>query len=232
IKSRNEQKKFLCPLCSPMSMVSSKTNDIQKYPLHKLQKIKYSVKYQRDVLDILMSQGNRTRKAQNLIETGKEVVVPDFSIALWKGKKSWDRYPISQFVCIDHLSTQQSFIAAIDAIKIPISVQEALKNENSVRVMNEVIRTLKRNLTWEIVDKPKDKKVSDCRWIYTMKYRFLGTLDQYKARLVAKGYTYCCNCNRDGDDLGIYTYTSRIDYEEMNTMRISLSLAAEFGWDL
>ncbi|RDX60598.1 hypothetical protein CR513_61247, partial [Mucuna pruriens] len=63
-------------------------------------------------------------------------------IALRKGKRSCVKYPISQFVRTDHLSIQhQSFIAAIDAIKTPTSVQEALKDENWVQVMKEEMET-------------------------------------------------------------------------------------------
>jgi len=52
--------------------------------------------------------------------------------------------------------------------------------------MNEEMSALERNETWEIVERPKDKKAVGCRWIYTVKYKSDGTLDQYKARLVAK----------------------------------------------
>lgn len=48
---------------------------------------------------------------------------------------------------------------------------------------------------WDIVDKPKDKKVVRCRGIFIVKCKSDGTLDQYKARLVAK------DCNtRDTHD--------------------------------
>ena len=55
--------------------------------------------------------------------------------------------------------------------------------------MNEEMGALERNETWEIVERPKDKKAVGCRWVYTVKYQVDGTLDRYKARLVAKGYT-------------------------------------------
>ncbi|RDX71963.1 hypothetical protein CR513_48619, partial [Mucuna pruriens] len=141
-----------------------------------------------------------------------EDVTDDMPIALRKGKRSCVKYPISQFVCTDHLSVQhQSFIAAIDAIKTPTSVQKALKDENWVQAMKEEMEA------------PKDKRAIGCRWIYIVKCKSDGTLERYKARLVAKGYTQ----------------TYGIDYEEtfapvakMNTIRVIISLVAHFGWNL
>lgn len=53
--------------------------------------------------------------------------------------------------CIGYLLVwHQSF--ATDAIKTPVSLQEALKDRNWVRALNEEIEALERNLTWEIVD--------------------------------------------------------------------------------
>ncbi|RDX84427.1 putative mitochondrial protein, partial [Mucuna pruriens] len=68
-------------------------------------------------------------------------------------------------------------------------LDEALKDENWVQVKKEEMETLEKNSTWEIVDRPKDKRVVGCRWIYTVKCKSDGTLEKYKTRLVAKGYT-------------------------------------------
>ena len=114
----------------------------------------------------------------------------ELPIALRKGKRTCAKYPISQFVSSKHLSVQhQSFISAIDSVRVPTSVQEALKDKNWIQAMNEEMNALERNETWEIVEQPMDKKIVGCRWIYTVKYRSDGMLDRYKARLVAKGYT-------------------------------------------
>jgi len=43
--------------------------------------------------------------------------------------------------------------------------------------MNEEMSALERNETWEIVERPKDKKAMGCWWIYTIKYQSNGTLD-------------------------------------------------------
>ncbi|RDX82676.1 putative mitochondrial protein, partial [Mucuna pruriens] len=112
------------------------------------------------------------------------VSIPDNSI------KEQVQFILYLNLCIDHLCVQhQSFIVVIDAIKTPTLVQEALKDENWVQKMKEEMKALEKKSTWEIVDRPKDKIVVGCRWIYTMKCKSNGTLERYKARLVVKGYT-------------------------------------------
>ncbi|KAI5430010.1 hypothetical protein KIW84_034547 [Lathyrus oleraceus] len=73
----------------------------------------------------------------------------DLPIALRKDKRSCPslyRHPISQYVSTKHLSTQyQSFIAAVDSVKIPSSVEEALQNRNWVQAMDEEMRALEKN---------------------------------------------------------------------------------------
>ncbi|RDX96700.1 hypothetical protein CR513_20609, partial [Mucuna pruriens] len=67
----------------------------------------------------------------SILDNSIEDVTDDMPIVLRKGKRSCFKYPISQFMRIDHLSIQhQSFNVAIDAIKTPTSVLEALKDEN------------------------------------------------------------------------------------------------------
>ncbi|RDX96282.1 hypothetical protein CR513_21082, partial [Mucuna pruriens] len=96
----------------------------------------------------------------SILENPIEDITDDMVIALRKEKKSCVKYPISQFVCTDHLLVQhQCFIIAIDAIKTPASVQEALKDENWIQAMKEEMKALKKNSTWEIVDRLKDKRV-------------------------------------------------------------------------
>lgn len=55
--------------------------------------------------------------------------------------------------------------------------------------MQTEIRSIIRNDTWVITDRPKDHKVIDSRVVFRNKYKHDdGTLDRRKARLVAKGF--------------------------------------------
>jgi hypothetical protein len=87
--------------------------------------------------------------------------------------------------------------------------------------MDEELRALQDNHTWDVVPCPSNVKAIGCKWVYSIKLRSDGTLDRYKARLVALG-------NRQ--EYGV-------DYEEtfalvakMTTMRTVISIAASQGW--
>ena len=100
------------------------------------------------------------------------------------------KYPLSNFVSYHRLSKEcESFVNQLSAVSIPNSVQEAVIDPKWKEAMNEEMRALQKNSTWEIVDLPEGKKPVGCRWVYTVKHKADGTIERYKARLVAKGYT-------------------------------------------
>ena len=87
--------------------------------------------------------------------------------------------------------------------------------------MEEELRALEVNQTWDIVNLPPMKKPIECRWVFTVKYLSDGNIERHKARLVAQGYNQ--------------TYS--IDYgetfalvEKMNTIRILIALGVQHNW--
>lgn len=134
------------------------------------------------------------------------------------------KHPISNFVGYGYLRGQfKSFVTNLSSVEIPKSVDEAMKKPEWRSAILEEIRALEKNKTWDVVEKPNDKTVIGCKWVFTVKYNSDGTLERYKARLVAKGYTQ----------------TYGVDYQEtfapvakINTVRVLLSIAANLDWPL
>lgn len=54
--------------------------------------------------------------------------------------------------------------------------------------MENEILALEKNNTWEVINKPPNSEVIDCRWVYKIKSKSDGS-EKYKARLVARGFT-------------------------------------------
>ncbi|RVW27774.1 Retrovirus-related Pol polyprotein from transposon RE1 [Vitis vinifera] len=134
------------------------------------------------------------------------------------------KYLMSNYVSNHRLSeSNKSFVNQLSTVAIHNSVQEALADPRWKAAMNEEMKLLQKNETWELIECPLGKNPVGCRWIYTVKYKADGSIERFKARLVAKGYTQ----------------TYGIDYTEtfapvakINTVRVLLSLAANLDWPL
>lgn len=71
----------------------------------------------------------------------------------------------------------------------PITVTEALKNENWKKAMVDEFQALQRNKTWSLVHLPHNRKAIGCKWLFRIKENPDGSIQRYKARLVAQGFS-------------------------------------------
>ena len=75
----------------------------------------------------------------------------------------------------------------------PKTYQEAINSNEAdqwVKAIQEEMDSLRKNETWELVTKPKDRKVVGSKWVFKRKQGTLGNeAPRYKARLVAKGFS-------------------------------------------
>lgn len=154
----------------------------------------------------------------NRVTRGK----PKVSYELVLNSKS--KYPINNYVSYHRLSKESmAFVNQLSVVSIPNSVQEALKDPKWREAMNEEMKALQKNSTWEVVDLPEGKIPVGCRWVFTIKYKADGTIERCKARLVAKGYT---------QTYGIDYMETFAPVAKINTVRILLSLAVNLDWPL
>ena len=70
----------------------------------------------------------------------------------------------------------------------PHVLKMSIGNVHWEKAMDEEMVALDVNKTWDLMPLPEDKKAIGCKWVYKVKHKADGTIENYKARLVAKGY--------------------------------------------
>nr|XP_009787038.1 PREDICTED: uncharacterized protein LOC104235061 [Nicotiana sylvestris]XP_016486293.1 PREDICTED: uncharacterized protein LOC107806618 [Nicotiana tabacum] len=81
------------------------------------------------------------------------------------------------------------YLKSFSVVIEPKTYKEVAADQNWVHVMEQKIKALEDNHSWEIVNLPADKQVIGSKWVYKVKHKANSEIDMYKARLVAKGYT-------------------------------------------
>jgi len=51
------------------------------------------------------------------------------------------------------------------------------------------MKALEKNKTWSVTTLPEGKRTVGCKWLFTIKYNYDGSIKRYKARLVVNGFT-------------------------------------------
>ncbi|KAL0414349.1 UNVERIFIED_CONTAM: Retrovirus-related Pol polyprotein from transposon RE1 [Sesamum radiatum] len=105
----------------------------------------------------------------------------------------------------------------------PESFEAAAKHEVWVQAMKEEIKDDRKNDTWELAERPKDKEVIGVKWIYKTKLNADGSIQKHKARLVAKGYSQLPGI----DYTETFAPVARLD-----TIRALVAIAANKKWKI
>lgn len=74
----------------------------------------------------------------------------------------------------------------------PRNRNEALAGVNKdkwKKAMDEEMESLLLNNTWELVQRPKNKNIISCKWVFKTKRNSEGQVNKFKARLVARGFS-------------------------------------------
>ena len=74
----------------------------------------------------------------------------------------------------------------------PLFYEEAISSSNCdnwKEAMEQEMKSLRDNDTWDLVELPRDGKTVGSKWIYKVKIKADGSIERYKACLVAQVYT-------------------------------------------
>ncbi|KAJ4703078.1 Retrovirus-related Pol polyprotein from transposon TNT 1-94 [Melia azedarach] len=89
--------------------------------------------------------------------------------------------------------------------------------------MNEEIKAIVKNDTWELVSLSKGHKAIGVKWVYKAKQNSKGEIERYTARLVAKGYSQRAGIDYDE----VFAPVARLE-----TVRLIISLAVQNKWKI
>lgn len=133
-------------------------------------------------------------------------------------------HPLSDYISYHVFRPQHvKFLANISNTPTPYTYKQAVVHKHWADAMSDEIAALDSNQTWEIVPRPADKNIVDCKWLFKVKYTHQGTIDKYKARLVAKGFT---------QTIGVDYFEKYAPVAKMTNVRVVLALAAKFNWHI
>ncbi|RVW98311.1 Retrovirus-related Pol polyprotein from transposon RE1 [Vitis vinifera] len=90
-----------------------------------------------------------------------------------------------------HLSFVQSspLIHALLATSKPKGFKSAAKNPAWLAAMDDEIKALQTNHTWDLVPRPSNTNIVGSKRVFRTKFLSDGSIECFKVRLVAKGYT-------------------------------------------
>ncbi|XP_024316275.1 uncharacterized protein LOC100822297 isoform X1 [Brachypodium distachyon] len=105
----------------------------------------------------------------------------------------------------------------------PSPVSEAKQNSSWKHAMEEELKSILENDTWNMVDLPAGQKPIGLKWVFKLKKDPSGKIVKHKARLVAKGYV-----QRKGVDYDeVFAPVARLE-----TVRMLAARAAQEGWEM
>ncbi|KAL2251279.1 UNVERIFIED_CONTAM: Retrovirus-related Pol polyprotein from transposon TNT 1-94 [Sesamum indicum] len=105
----------------------------------------------------------------------------------------------------------------------PLSYEDATHERKWRKTMDEEIKAITKNDSWELVPLSKDKNAIGVKWVYKIKRNEKGEIEKYKARLVAKGYKQKTGIDYDE----IFASVARLE-----SIWLIISLAAQNHWKI
>ncbi|CAL5340699.1 unnamed protein product [Camellia sinensis] len=109
------------------------------------------------------------------------------------------------------------------AVTKPVGFEEAKNDQKWIEAMKEEMRMKEKNHTWELMEKPQNRKIIGVKWVFSTKLNANGSINKYKARLVVKGYAQI---------YGVDFSETIAPVARLDTIRLLLAIAAQKCWKI
>ncbi|KAG8489409.1 hypothetical protein CXB51_017388 [Gossypium anomalum] len=103
----------------------------------------------------------------------------------------------------------------------PSCYAEAVKEKCWKEAMEAELKMIQKNDTWELVNRPENRKVIGVKWVFRTKTNSDGSLNKHKARLVVKGYS---------QQQGVDFFETFAPVARLDTIRLLFALTAQKQW--
>ncbi|KAJ4718977.1 Retrovirus-related Pol polyprotein from transposon TNT 1-94 [Melia azedarach] len=128
-------------------------------------------------------------------------------------RQSSTRYPTSEYLLLTDGGEPECYAEAV----------ESEQRKEWIYAMQDEMKSLYENHTFELVKLPKDKRALKNKWVYRIKQEEYTSQPRYKARLVVKGFS-----QRKGVDFDeIFSPVVK-----MSSIRVVLSIAASLDLEI
>ncbi|KAG8502733.1 hypothetical protein CXB51_000654 [Gossypium anomalum] len=114
---------------------------------------------------------------------------------------------------------ERAHMAAIE----PSCFEEAEAHQGWKQAMANEISMIEKNQTWQLVERPVNRKVIGVKWVFRAKHNADGNLNKLKARLVVKGFS---------QKYGIEYFQTFAPVARLDTIRLLVALAAQMQWKI
>ncbi|KAG8472606.1 hypothetical protein CXB51_034394 [Gossypium anomalum] len=109
------------------------------------------------------------------------------------------------------------------ALVEPTCFEEAKMHEGWKRAMVDEIAMIEKYQTWELVEKPANRKIIGVKWVYKAKQNADGSLNKLKARLVVKGFS---------QKYGLNYFETYAPVARLDKIRLIIGFAAQRNWNI
>jgi len=124
-----------------------------------------------------------------MIEVGESSVVAPISInSETTDDEDEPRQPKMRSLQYLYDSTNEVHLVCLLADAKNISFEEAVRDKKWQTVMDEWIKAIDRNNTWELTKLPEGSKPIGVKWVFKKKMNAQDEIERYKARFIVKGY--------------------------------------------